>query len=182
MKFSIIIPIYKVERFLQECVDSVLSQSYTDYEIILVDDGSPDDCPQICDEYAKKDSRIKVIHQDNAGIACARNTGIKCSEGEYLVFIDSDDFFICNNFLDILYKHCESNVDVVQYGYNKFYSQQNKYIEGEIPPGHKRETPSEMLSSALKANAYCGCAWTKSVRRDLIIEHDLFFKPGAQCS
>lgn len=178
MKFSIIIPIYKVERFLHECVDSVLTQTYTDYEIILVDDGSPDNCPRICDEYEQKDSRIKVIHQDNAGIACARNTGIKRSKGEYVVFIDSDDFFISNDFLAELDKHCELNVDVVQYGYNKFYSQQNKYIIGEIPPAHKMAIPSEMLSSALKANAYCGCAWTKAVRRELVIGHDLYFKPG----
>lgn len=81
MKFSIIIPCYKVENYLHECVDSVLNQTFNDYEIILVDDGSPDACPQICDEYVAKDARIKVIHQKNAGLACARNAGIAEAKG-----------------------------------------------------------------------------------------------------
>ena len=178
MKFSIIIPVYKVEKYLPQCVDSVLSQTYTDYEIILVDDGSPDDCPHMCDEYARKDSRIKVIHQENAGIACARNTGIKGSTGKYVVFIDSDDFYISTDFLEELDKHCTNDVDIVQYGYSKFYAQENKYIIGEIPLAQKMESPSGMLNRALKANAYCGCAWTKAARRELVIEHELFFKPG----
>lgn len=76
MKFSIIIPCYKVEKYLSECVDSVLNQTFTDYEIILVDDGSPDRVPEICDEYAKKDNRIRVIHQKNGGLSRARNAGI----------------------------------------------------------------------------------------------------------
>ena len=94
MKFSIVIPIYKVEKYLHECVDSVLNQTFTDFEIILVDDGSPDKCPQICDEYAKQHSNISVIHQKNAGIACARNTGIAAAKGEYVICIDSDDYLV----------------------------------------------------------------------------------------
>lgn len=88
---SIVIPVYKVEKYLRQCVDSVLAQTYSDWELILVDDGSPDLCPQICDEYAAKDSRIKVIHQENHGVSSARNTGIAKSSGIYLCFIDSDD-------------------------------------------------------------------------------------------
>ena len=88
---SIIVPVYKVEPYLRRCVDSVLAQSFTDYELILVDDGSPDNCGMICDEYAKSDPRIRVIHQTNSGAAAARNTGIKTATGKYVAFCDSDD-------------------------------------------------------------------------------------------
>ncbi|MBQ3691504.1 MAG: glycosyltransferase [Bacteroidales bacterium] len=88
---SVIVPIYKVENYLRECVDSIISQSYNNLEIILVDDGSPDNCPKICDEYAQKDSRIKVIHKPNGGLSDARNAGIEIAKGEYLSFVDSDD-------------------------------------------------------------------------------------------
>lgn len=88
---SIIIPIYKVERYLRRCVDSVIKQTYTNLEIILVDDGSPDECPQICDKYAAKDNRIVVIHKKNGGLSEARNTGTKKATGEYIYYLDGDD-------------------------------------------------------------------------------------------
>lgn len=91
MQISIIIPVYNVEKYLRQCVDSVLAQTYTDWELILVDDGSPDNCPELCDDYASKDSRIRVIHQPNEGVSVARNSGIKISRGRYICFIDSDD-------------------------------------------------------------------------------------------
>ena len=89
---SIIIPIYKVEQYLDECVTSVIKQTYKDIEIILVDDGSPDSCPQKCDEWAKKDGRIKVVHKKNGGLSSARNAGLKVAIGEYIGFVDSDDY------------------------------------------------------------------------------------------
>lgn len=101
MKFSVIVPCYKVEKYLSECVDSVLNQTYTDFEVILVDDGSPDRVPEICDEYVKKDFRVRVVHQKNAGIACARNAGIAVANGEYVICIDSDDYLIDANVLAI---------------------------------------------------------------------------------
>ena len=88
---SIIIPIYNVEKYLRRCVDSVLAQTYTNIEVILIDDGSPDGCPAICDEYAAKDSRVVVIHQKNAGVSAARNAGLDIAKGEYVCFVDSDD-------------------------------------------------------------------------------------------
>lgn len=91
MRFSIVVPIYNVEKYLKDCIDSVLVQSYSDYELILVDDGSPDNCPRICDDYAYKDSRIRVIHKENGGLSAARNTGIQYANGEYIVFLDGDD-------------------------------------------------------------------------------------------
>ena len=84
---SVIIPVYKVEKYLCRCVDSVLEQTYTNMEIILVDDGSPDNCPVMCDEYARQDSRVKVIHQENAGLSGARNAGIDMAQGQWLAFV-----------------------------------------------------------------------------------------------
>lgn len=89
---SIIIPIYKVEQYLDECITSVINQTYKDLEIILVDDGSPDKCPRMCDEWAKKDGRIKVVHKKNGGLSSARNAGLKVAKGEYIGFVDSDDY------------------------------------------------------------------------------------------
>ena len=88
---SVIVPIYKVEKYLRKCVNSIINQTYKDLEIILVDDGSPDNCGQICDEYAEQDSRIIVVHQKNAGLSAARNAGLEKISGEYVAFVDSDD-------------------------------------------------------------------------------------------
>ena len=89
--FSVIIPVYKVEKYISRCIESVLKQSFSDFELLLVNDGSPDKSGIICDEYAKKDQRIKVFHKENGGVSSARNIGIKNACGKYIVFIDSDD-------------------------------------------------------------------------------------------
>ena len=91
-RISVIIPVYKVEAYLRRCIDSIINQSFRDLEIILVDDGSPDNCGAICDEYACRDARIHVIHQENMGLYGARNTGMKIASGEYISFVDSDDW------------------------------------------------------------------------------------------
>lgn len=98
---SIIVPVYKVESYLRRCLDSVISQTYVNLEIILVDDGSPDNCPQICDEYAEKDKRVVVIHKKNGGLSDARNAGLDICKGEYISFVDSDDW-IDRDFVKIL--------------------------------------------------------------------------------
>ena len=109
---SVIVPIYNVEPYLRECVDSIVAQNYSNLEILLVDDGSADKCPEICDEYAKKDNRVKVIHQDNGGLAHARNVGIANSSGDYLTFVDSDDY-VSNDYVECLYKGiAESGADI----------------------------------------------------------------------
>ena len=100
---SIIVPIYKVEKFLTRGIESIVNQTYSNLEIILVDDGSPDWCPGMCDEWARKDSRIRVIHKQNGGLSDARNAGMKISNGEYISFVDSDDW-IENKFIEKLYK------------------------------------------------------------------------------
>lgn len=99
---SVVVPVYNVEKYLKKCVASILNQSYKNLEIILVDDGSPDNCPKICDEFSKKDKRIKVIHKKNGGLSDARNAGISVAKGSYITFIDSDDY-IEKNYVEILY-------------------------------------------------------------------------------
>lgn len=101
---SVIVPVYKVESYLRRCIDSILNQTYTDFELILVDDGSPDNCGAICDEYAHRDNRVVVIHQKNSGVSAARNAGLDISKGDYLSFVDSDDY-IYPQYLDKLYSH-----------------------------------------------------------------------------
>lgn len=110
---SILIPVYKVEQYLQRCVDSVLSQDFTDYELILVDDGSPDRCGMICDENACKDSRIKVIHKKNGGLVSARKVGFEASVAPYLVFLDSDDWLMPGA-LSTLYGKIDEGYDIVR--------------------------------------------------------------------
>lgn len=107
-KISVIVPIYRVEAYLAECMDSILSQTYQDFELILVDDGSPDNCGAICDEYAEKDSRIRVIHQKNGGLSAARNAGLDIAQGEYVTFVDSDDV-LHPNYLEYLMRGLAEN-------------------------------------------------------------------------
>ena len=110
-KISIIVPIYKVEPYLHKCIDSILNQTFSDFELILVDDGSPDNCPQICNEYAVKDERIKTIHRRNGGLSAARNSGLNIAKGDYICFVDSDDF-IHPQYCELLLNEIEkSNFD-----------------------------------------------------------------------
>lgn len=120
-QISVIVPVYKVEAYLRECIDSILSQTFSDFECILVDDGSPDKCPQICDEYALKDFRVKVIHKKNGGLSDARNAGIDIAQGEYLTFVDSDDV-IHPQMFEILYNGIGSkkSASIVKCGYSIF--------------------------------------------------------------
>jgi len=117
IKLSFIVPVYYVEKYLHKCVDSLLSQDYDAYEIILVDDGSPDECPQICDDYAAVHDNFRVIHQKNGGLSAARNAGLKVAKGEYVCFVDSDDYWE-ENVLGGLMAHIErENLDVLRFNY-----------------------------------------------------------------
>ena len=127
MQLSIIIPIYRTEHTLQRCVESIIQQSFTDYEIILVDDESPDACPQMCDDYAVKDKRIKVIHKTNGGLSDARNAGINQAKGEYITFIDSDDAIkndTLSQLMNELYQH--PDVDILEYPVLERYGHPHK--------------------------------------------------------
>lgn len=114
---SVIVPVYNVEQYLKRCVNSILEQTEKNIEIILVDDGSPDSCPQLCDEFAAQDNRIKVIHQENAGLGMARNSGLEIASGEFVMFVDSDDYIVPYA-IEILYHTAKtSNADTVLAGY-----------------------------------------------------------------
>lgn len=112
-KISVIVPVYKVEEYLHRCVDSILSQSFTDFELILVDDGSPDNCGKICDEYAQKDSRVRVFHKPNGGVSSARNLGLDNVQGEWVTFIDSDDYVDSDYLSDLIFYQEQGNVEFV---------------------------------------------------------------------
>lgn len=109
---SCIVPVFKVEQFLQQCIDSILAQTFTDFELILVDDGSPDNSGKICDEYAKKDSRIKVIHKENGGVSSARNVGLDIAKGEWICFVDSDDW-VEPEYMQMLYEGALTTVNSI---------------------------------------------------------------------
>lgn len=131
MKISIIVPIYNVEKYLKRCVESLLNQDYRDIEIILVDDGSPDNSGKICEEYAKSDSRIKVIHKKNGGLSDARNTGVQEAEGDYILFVDADDTLnksACKELVEII---CKYNADIVCFNLNLIDEEVNKKIKGK---------------------------------------------------
>ena len=142
---SVIVPVYKVEAYLARCVDSILKQSFSDFELILVDDGSPDSCGAICDEYAQKDPRILVIHQENGGLSAARNTGIDWvftnSDSQWITFIDSDDW-VHEKYLEYLYKAVKKHQVLVAIGgYQK--------TAGENPPVDENHTEGELLETEI---------------------------------
>lgn len=116
-KVSIIVPIYNVEKYLDRCMQTLINQTLQDIEIIMVDDGSPDNCPKLCDDYAKKDNRIKVIHKKNGGLSDARNAGLNIATGEYVAFIDSDDFTSKEAYETLYNKAKETNADIVYAGF-----------------------------------------------------------------
>lgn len=132
---SVVIPIYNVEKYLDRCVSSVVNQSYRNLEIILVDDGSPDRCPQMCDRWAEKDGRIKVIHKTNAGLGMARNTGIENATGEYICFFDSDDYIAPETVSEAVALQQAQNTDLVVFGMSTVDS--NGVVSTHIPESEK---------------------------------------------
>lgn len=125
VKISVIVPIYNVESYLSQCIDSVLCQTCRDFELILVDDGSPDRCPEICDEYAAKDQRIRVIHKKNGGLSDARNAGLDTARGKYVFFLDGDDT-IEPELLQIAASHMEDGLDMVAFDYRHVFADGTK--------------------------------------------------------
>lgn len=125
---SVIVPVYKVEKYLERCVNSILNQTYKNFELILVDDGSPDKCPEMCDEYAKKDLRVKVIHKENGGVSDARNVGMDEAKGEYITFVDSDDWIFpayINEMIRLIQNN-DAQISVCRFLITKQYTQNEK--------------------------------------------------------
>lgn len=175
MLFSVIVPIYKVEEYLDRCVESLVSQTYSDIEIILVDDGSPDRCPEMCDAWAEKDSRIKVIHKENGGLSDARNAGLAVAKGEYISFVDSDDYIDCNSFAKFEeYTHEKTDIlvgDIEVIG-GKNYSMHAEEFLG------KKVSGSEYLKTSIAKNRAPAPVWINLYRREFLVENSLLFKVG----
>lgn len=131
-ELSIIVPVYKVEKYLHKCIDSILNQTFRDFELILIDDGSPDNCGAICDEYAAKDGRIKVIHQENAGVSAARNAGLDIATGTYLGFVDSDDWIEPEMYEKLVDAIRENNRDVAICGVSYVHENSERDYDGFV--------------------------------------------------
>ena len=180
MFFSVVVPVYNVEKYLKECVDSVLSQTFTDFELILVNDGSKDSGPAICDEYAKKDSRVKVIHKENGGQSTARNRGIEEATGEFAVFLDSDDLICDNNFFQDVKNEIEDNTDIVVFRYCKYYGDRTDEC-GISLAGLNSDNKAEFLRDLVKRDAFfCSC-WSKCTRMSILKENNIIFDTSLSC-
>lgn len=172
---SVIMPIYKVEPYLRRAVDSVLNQTYKNIQVILVNDGSPDDCSLICDEYARKDSRVMVIHKENGGLSDARNAGLLEVKGEYVAFVDSDDYLTAD-FLEILYQACittNSDISICQYKevsgeeLESSYQYFSDIPEKNITAYNRKELLCNLYDYYHKDSTYFVVAWNKLYKKSL---------------
>lgn len=180
-KYSIIIPIYKVESYISQCIESVLCQTFTDYELILVDDGSPDECPKICDNYKALDDRIIVVHQKNGGSSSARNAGLSIARGEYVLFIDGDDYWNNDSCLSLLSAEIAgSESDIIVFRFARKYLDGREVVTRKPFDIDKLYTieKNERLSWMVQHHTIPGAAWSMCVRRDLIEKNSLRFKQG----
>lgn len=179
--FHIIIPVYNVADYIPQCIDSVLSQSFKDYEIILVDDGSTDNSGDICDEYAKRDSRIKVIHKPNGGLSSARNAALDVAKGEFIIFIDSDDYWNDDDGLQSIYNQIEKfKNDIVLFGCINIYDDKEVQTRGnyDIALINNATDRNGILQNLLETNQFPGSAWIMSVKKSLIDGNNLRFPEG----
>lgn len=168
---SVIVPVFRVEKFLEKCIQSVLKQTYGDFELILVDDGSDDNCPAICDRYAKEDERIKVIHKQNGGIGDTRNAGLQIAQGEYITFVDSDDY-IHPQMLEMCMKSFqkEPDIDIAMCPFEKVEEEDNRAYEAqkEVKESYQLFSHIEIIQEMFAADyeAYI-VSWNKVYKRKL---------------
>lgn len=176
-KFSIVIPVYNVEQYLDECVMSVIAQTWRDFEIILVDDGSPDRSGAMCDRWAEKDERIKVVHQENGGLSAARNTGICHASGEYVMFLDSDDWWADEHVLNAIARRLElTGADVLSFNYRKSFdgNPEPLYFPESLPSSEEAETLAQMQ----RWDRWVTGACNKVIRRAILTEQEIMFRTG----
>lgn len=177
--FSIIVPVYKVESYIDKCIQSILNQSYQDFELILVDDGSPDNCPQICDDYVSKYHNIRCIHQKNRGLSGARNTGLSVAKGDYILFIDSDDYFSNNTCFESIHSVAVSgDIDIILHGciIHDLSSGKERISRGNYDISILKEAKKEVaLCYLFDHGLFPGAAWIMTVKRKLIEETKLVF-------
>ena len=169
MKLSIIVPVYNVRRYLQSCIESILQQTYTDYELILVDDGSPDSCGAICDRYASECDKVKVIHKKNGGLSSARNAGIAAARGEYITFVDGDDAVASGTYyynMNIL--RANPDIDILEFPVHKYYESPRSQILSFKP--EKVSGNENIFEDWVRREGYEHCfAWNKIYRADLFM-------------
>lgn len=177
-KISIIVPVYNIEKYLNQCLKSLINQTLKSIEIILIDDGSTDSSGLICDEYSKKYSNIVVIHQKNQGQSCARNAGLRKATGEYVMFVDGDDW-IRNEACEKLYLYAKrADADVV---WADVLNEKNKKMRKKAFRFHnfnKIITGEEFLIDSIDSNSYDIVPWLKILKRDFVINNKLFFLEG----
>lgn len=179
-KFSIVVPVYNVAKYLNECIQSILTQSYEEFELILVDDGSKDESKTICDEYAKIDSRVQVLHKVNGGLSDARNVGTQYAKGDYVVYIDSDDYICDPDFLKKINEKANSNFDVICYKFKKYF--ENKMVFGECsfscPNIDEIDTLSGRIKEMVRRDAFYCSAWSKAIRLNILKDNRIQFERG----
>ncbi len=164
---SVIVPVYKVEDYLSRCVDSILAQTYRNLQVVLVDDGSPDNCGSICDSYAAADSRILVIHKENGGLSSARNVGLERAEGQYVAFVDSDDWIEPDMYETMLALAMEQQVPLVCAGRYDVDSETGTRTVGLCPPVEEVISGEELVRRIFTWDNVDSAAWDKLYRRDL---------------
>jgi len=175
-KISVIIPVYNTEKYLRQCLDSIINQTFTDFECICVNDNSNDSSLNILKEYANNDNRIKILYQQNKGPASARNLGIKESYGDYLIFIDSDDWiekYCLEKFYNIIDK---DNYDVVQSNYKIYFQQDNRYESKILLKGEQIKQEDSVFN--LLHKTYEGPVWRRIYKKDVIVRNNLYFYEG----
>jgi len=180
MKYSIILPIYNVEKYLSACIESILSQTYKDYEIILVDDGSKDSSGKICNEYADKYDFVKVIHKTNGGQSTARNEGLKMATGEYVYFVDSDDYLIDEMVLSKISSRLDNNPDVVAFSSVKWFESTRKQSEYYVPLEVSGDccSATDVLCELIDKDSYSNAPWCKVIKRILLTDNSIEFENG----
>lgn len=173
IKFSILIPVYNVESYLEECLESVLAQSYSNWEALLVNDGSTDGSKKICEIYQKRDTRFQLINQSNGGLAVARNTGILNASGDYILFLDSDDVWISKDLLKIIKKRADvDDFDMLQFPYYMFSDDVSRTING--PRNVMGDVHAQSMESILDMDIEIMTnSWTKVIKRELLMDSHL---------
>ena len=179
-KYSFVIPVYQVEEYLDECVASILKQTYQDYEIILVDDGSKDKSGEMCDAYASEHENIRVIHQKNAGLSASRNTGVKQAAGEYIIFLDSDDYWDDAEGLRKIDELIQLDVDIVAFASKNYFLDSFRFENDryEYPDELNSLDPKTCLHSLIRQDLLNLSAAKKVIRKNFFVENGLFFQEG----
>ena len=175
---SVIIPVYNSENYLSACIESILTQDFEDFELLLIDDGSSDSSPVICDQFAQKDARVKVFHKENGGICEARNFGMEHATGEYIAFSDHDDLVLPGFLKENYLAAAESCADIVKFGRKELWVQGEENLLGNVRQFEERMMTHAELSDAffdLRLSGAMNCVWDAFFRKDFLVNHGIYF-------